>query len=127
MTAAGTVSFLVFEAAGCLMAVPASEIVLLEDTRSPELARQDRSRVDLDEYFEKKPSHGPWLRWVRGTRSAWLRVRRVVDVVPVSLSALAPMPRLLRRQSHSRAFLAAGLTGREVFLVLDPGRLKVDE
>ncbi len=55
--------------------------------------------------------------------SAWLRVRRVIDVVPVSLGGLTPMPAVLRGQTRTRAFLAAGLRNDEVFLLLDPGRL----
>ena len=104
---AGVVSLLVFEAAGCLMAVPASEVAQLEK-RGREAFSEDSSekpsrplfeaepRFDLDEYFNGRESDGPWLRWRRGTRSAWLRVRYVVDVVPVALSGLTPMPALLR-------------------------------
>ena len=138
MTGPTVVPLLVFEAADCLMAIPASEIAHLEksnleksnrDPFSPE-GDEKGSRfdffgpqVDLGEYFGGRESDGPWLRWGRGTRSAWLRVRRVVDVMPVALSALKPMPTLLRGQRRTRAFLAAGVSGNDVFLLLDPALL----
>jgi hypothetical protein len=124
MTAPGpAVSLLVFEAAGCLMAVPASEVAHLEGA-DPLLTKiESRMTFDLGEYFGGHESDGPWLRWARGTRSAWLRVRRVVDVVPVALSVLTPMPSLLRGQRRTRVFLAAGVRGDEVFLLLDPAKL----
>ena len=111
---------LVFEAAGCLMAVPADEIAHLEKR-----GREGFSHplFDLGRYFIDTDSDGPWLHWTRGTRSAWLRVRRVIDVVPVALAGLTPMPALLGAHLRSRAFLAAGVSGTDVFLVLDPGRL----
>ena len=108
---------LVFEAAGCLMAVPAAEIAHLEKR-----GREGFS-CDLGRYFTDTDSDGPWLHWTRGTRSAWLRVRRVIDVVPVALAGLTPMPALLGAHLRSRAFLAAGVSGTDVFLVIDPGRL----
>lgn len=117
------ISLLVFEAADCLMAIPASEIAHLEGS-DPVLTRlENRTAFDLGEYFSGRESDGPWLRWGRGSRSAWLRVRRVVDVVPVALSVLTPMPALFRRQLRTRAFLAAGVRGDDVFLLLDPARL----
>lgn len=121
MTPAATiVPLLVFEAADCLMAVVASEV-----RGSDPLFTQNVNRVtfDLSEYFTGHQSDGPWLQWARGTRQAWLRVRRVVDVVPVSLGALTPLPALLRAQKRTCAFLAAGIRGDEVFLLLDPARL----
>ena len=127
---AGVVSLLVFEAAGCLMAVPASEVTHLENEKGnregfPKEPAGNPSRFlfDLGHYFEGRESDGPWLRWGRGTRSAWLRVRCVIDVVPVALSLLTPMPTLLRGQLRTRAFLAAGVRGDDVFLLLDPARL----
>lgn len=119
---AAVVSLLVFEAAGCLMAVPASEVV---GTGTHPLFTEEakRSAVDLGEYFDGRNSDGPWLRWARGTRSAFLRVKRVVDVIPVGLSLMKPMPALFRRQPRARAFFAAGIRGDEVFLLLDPARL----
>ena len=116
----GVVSLLIFEAAGCLMAVPASEVTHLENEKDE---KKGRSLLDLGQHFGGRESDGPWLRWGRGSRIAWLRVRRVVDVVPVALSLLTPMPALLRRQVRTRAFLAAGVRGNEVFLLLDPARL----
>ena len=53
-------------------------------------------------------------------------MRRVIDVVPVALSGLAPMPTFLRAQRRTRAFLAAGVHGDNVFLLLDPARLGAD-
>ena len=126
------ISLLVFEAADCLMAIPASEIAHMEGANRrregfPETPGGNPSRplfaFDLGEYFSGRESDGPWLRWGRGSRIAWLRVRRVVDVVPVAVSVLTPMPALFRRQSRTRAFLAAGVRGEEVFLLLDPARL----
>lgn len=120
------VPLLVFEAADCLMAVPASEV--------SHLAKRDRvtrplftePQFDLGEYFSGSESKGPWLRWGRGANGAWLRVTQLVDVVPVALSSLTPMPALLRGQRRTRAFLAAGIRGDEVFLLLDPARLNAE-
>ena len=117
------VSLLVFEAAYCLMAVPASEVAQLEGSDPIFTKFENPNAFDLGEYFSGQESDGPWLRWVRGTLSAWLRVRCVVDVVPVALSVLTPMPKLLRGQQLTRAFLAAGVRGDDVFLLLDPARL----
>jgi hypothetical protein len=128
MTATATavvVPLLVFEAADCLMAVPASEVAHLEGS-DPLFTETENRAFDLGEYFGGHESDGPWLRWARGVRSAWLRVKRVVDVVPVALSALTPMPTLLRGQRRTRAFLAAGISGDDVFLLLDPARLNAD-
>jgi hypothetical protein len=131
MCAAVTVvPLLLFEAAGCLMALPASEVTHLEKRfRDPFSGVSDengsRNRFDLGEYFGGAESDGPWLKWVRGTRTAWLRVRGVVDVVPVAIAGLKPMPALLRAQTRTRVFLAAGVRGDEVFLLLDPARLAV--
>ena len=125
MTAAASavVPLLVFEAADCLMAVPASEIAHLEGADPHLPPRDGRAAFDLGEYFNGSTSDGPWLHWGRGARGAWLRVRRVIDVVPITLSVLRPMPKLLRGQRRSGAFLAAGVRGHDVFLLLDPARL----
>jgi len=113
---------LIFEAADCLMAVAASEVAHLEKK-----GREDGLPVfDLGEYFSGQQCEGPWLRWTRRGRSAWLRVRRVIDVVPVALSGLTPMHVLLRGHRRTRAFLASGVHGTEVFLLLDPARLGAD-
>jgi hypothetical protein len=121
------VPLLVFEAADCLMAVPASEVAHLErsakELRTPFSRLSDEVAFDLGRYFNGCESDGPWLHWGRGARSAWLRVRRVVDVVPISLSGLTPMPALLRDHDRTCAFLASGIRGDDVFLLLDPGRL----
>jgi len=121
--AVGAVSLLVFEAADCLMAVPASEIAHLEGSDPIFTKIENRAAFDLGTYFGGRQSDGPWLRWGRGTRSAWLRVRHVVDVVPIALSVLTPMPAVFRRQVRTHAFLAAGVRGDDVFLLLDPARL----
>jgi hypothetical protein len=129
MTATSTVvPLLVFEAAGCLMAVVASEVAHLEKSGREGFSGEpgesaSRSLCDLGEYFGELRSDGPWLHWGRGPSTAWLRVRRVVDVVPVALSSLTRMPALLRRETRARAFLAAGVRGHDVFLLLDPARL----
>ena len=123
--APATVSLVIFEAAGCLMAIPAAEIgQFVQDTDADR--RDDTPACDLGEYFGEEQAGGPWLRWVRGTRTAWLRVRRVVDVLPVAMIGLRPMPGLLRSQRRPRVFLAAGVAGTEVFLLLDAGRLSLD-
>jgi hypothetical protein len=124
MTVASTVvPLLVFEAADCLMAVLASEVAHLEGSDPLLTKNESGTAFDLGEYFSGRTSDGPWLHWGRGARSAWLRVRRVVDVVPVALSALSPMPNLLRGERRTGAFLAAGVRGNDVFLLLDPARL----
>lgn len=127
------VSLLVFEAADCLMALPASEVTQLEEKRgresfSSESRENDsRPRLDLEEYFTQRTTDGPWLQWTRGARQVWLRVRRVIDVVPVSLTGLKPLPKILRGQKRTEVFLAAGVRGDDVFLLLDPARLRMHE
>ena len=113
---AAVVPLLVFEAADCLMAIPASEVAQLENAPRTPL-------FDLGDYFGGCESDGPWLQWMRGPQNASLRVQRVVDVVSIEVSSLAPMPVLLRGERRTRAFLAAGVSGEEVFLLLDPARL----
>ena len=121
MTASAQVlPLLVFEAADCLMAVTASEIAQLE--KQGRYCNRRRF-LDLDEYFAGRESGGPWLHWARGPQSVWLRVRRVIDVVPVALSVLTPLPAILTASQQSRPFVAAGLRGDDVFLLLDPARL----
>jgi hypothetical protein len=121
------VPLLVFEAADCLMAVIASEVSHLEKQGRVHFSADTNVAMephfDLGEYFGNRATDGPWLQWGRGTRSAWIRVRRVIDVVPTSLAALTPMPGLLRAKQRTRAFLAAGVRDDEVFLLLDPARL----
>jgi hypothetical protein len=120
------VPLLVFEAADCLMAIPASEIAHLEGSHPPISENDSRAAFDLGTYFNGRESDGPWLHWGRGTRAAWLRVQCVVDVVPIAVSGLSPMPALLRGDRRTRAFLAAGVRGDDVFLLLDPARLSFD-
>jgi len=127
MTATSTVvPLLMFEAADCLMALPASEIAHLEGSDPLFTESDSRAAFDLGKYFNGRESDGPWLHWGRGTRTAWLRVKHVVDVVPVAVSGLTPMPTLLRGERRTRAFLAAGVRGDDVFLLLDPARLNFE-
>ncbi|HUP40119.1 MAG TPA: hypothetical protein VM115_08370 [Vicinamibacterales bacterium] len=117
------VPLLVFEAADCLMAIPASEIAHLEGSDPLFTDTESRAAFDLGKYFNGRKSDGPWLHWGRGARAAWLRVQWVIDVVPIAVSGMSPMPALLRRDRRTRAFLAAGVRGDDVFLLLDPARL----
>jgi hypothetical protein len=117
---------LFFEAANCLMAIPASEVSHLEGSYPRFTEIEDGSTLDLDQYFMRQQGDGPWLHWGRGPRKTWLRVRRVVDVATVSLSGLRPMPNLLQGPHRTRAFLAVGIHGGVVYLLLDPGRLLVN-
>ena len=121
------VALLLFEAADCLMALPASEVARLLAPESPAAAAcnigASEEWIDLDEYFTGRRSEGPWLRWGRGERSALLRVARVVEVLPCAIRALARMPAWLRDEPRARAFWAAGVRGDEVFLLIDPARL----
>lgn len=123
---ATVVPLLIFEAAGCLMAVPASEVAHLEGADPLFTESESRAAFDLGKYFNGYESDGPWLHWGRGARTAWLRVGHVVDVVPVAVSCLTPMPTLLRGERRTRAFLAAGVRGDDVFLLLDPARLNFE-
>jgi hypothetical protein len=127
MTVTSTVvPLLMFEAADCLMALPASEIAHLAESDGLSAGSEGRAAVDLGQYFNDRESNGPWLHWGRGTRTAWLRVACVVDVVPIVVSGLTPMPTLLRGERRTRAFLAAGVRGNDVFLLLDPARLNFE-
>ena len=134
------VALLLFEAADCLMALPASEVarLLAPEAQAAPAGTPGTSEewIDLEEYFTGRRSEGPWLRWGRGRRSAWLRVARVVEVLPCAIRALAPMPAWLRTewgpQRGSRAadpergggpFWAAGVRDDKVFLLMDPARL----
>ena len=125
--ASPVVALLLFEAADCLMALAASEVACLLAPVSPAApaGNADASEVwiDLDEYFTGRRSEGPWLRWGRGKRSAWLRVARVMEVLPCAIRALAPMPARLRTEPRAGTFWAAGVRGDEVFLLMDPARL----
>ena len=117
------VPLLIFEAADCLMAIPASEIAHLEGSDPLFTDTESRAAFNLGKYFYGRESDGPWLHWGRGPRAAWLRVQCVVDVVPIAVSGMSPMPALLRGDRRTRAFLAAGVRGDDVFLLLDPARL----
>lgn len=120
------ISLLLFEAAGCLMALPAAEVtqVLMPDaTRHG--ARPDG--VDLSAYLGAGRSTGPWVTWSRGTRTATLRIDRVVEVLSCAVRALTPLPSRLRVEHATRGrsvFWAAGVRGDEVFLLMDPARIE---
>jgi len=121
------VALLLFEAAECLMALPVSEVTRLlavpESGVSVDEASVDEAWVDLDEYFTGRRSTGPWLRWSRRERRAWIRVARVVEVLPCALRSLAPMPATVRATRRAGVFWAAGVRGDDVFLLVDPARL----
>ncbi len=121
------VSLLLFEAADCLMALPVSEVSQLlaqPGSGGPEQgASATVTRVDLDDYFTGHPSSGPWLRWDRRDRGVWLRIVRVVEVLPYAIRGLAPIPAALRRTGRAGAFWAAGVRGDDVFLLVDPVRV----
>ena len=121
------VALLLFEAADCLMALPASEVARLLAPGSQRASADDGCAsvawIDVDEYFTGRRSDGPWLQWARGERCAWLRVGCVVEVLACSIRALAPMPACLRAEGPGGAFWAAGVRGDEVFLLIDPARL----
>ena len=121
-TSGTVVPLLVFEAADCLMAVPASEVAHLERGQTLFLRKRE-SRTAVRSWRSISAGANRTGRGCDGdaaARSAWLRVRRVIDVVPVALSGLTPMPALLRGERRTRAFLAAGVRGDDVFLLLDP-------
>lgn len=117
------VTLLLFEAADCLMAVPASEVSHLAAVESlagdANAAGEPEARIDLGRYFGGHESEGPWLQWRRGERSTSLRVARIVEVIACAISALAPMPALTR----AGAFRAVGVRDDDVFLLMDPARL----
>jgi hypothetical protein len=121
------VALLLFEAADCLMALPASEVARLLAPGSQRASADEGCAsvawIDLDEYFTGRRSEGPWLRWGRGEQCAWLRVGRVLEVLACAIRALAPMPACLRAEGCAGAFWAAGVRGDEVFLLMDPARL----
>ena len=124
------VALLLFEAADCLMALPASEVASLQAPGSRGASADEGGAsvawIDVDEYFTGRQSDGPWLQWGRGERCAWLRVGWVVELLACSIRALAPMPACLRAEGRGGAFWAAGVRGEEVFLLMDPARLADD-
>ena len=114
---AQTITLLVFEAGGCLLGLPDSEVALLE---APAPAVDPAAlRVDLGEYLAGRPAAGPWLRWHRGEECIWLRIDRVLESGPCAIRAISPLASSLRRG----VFWAAGLRAGDVFLLLDPARL----
>lgn len=118
------VPLLVFEAAGCPMALPAAEVAGLVRSGEPgAAAAEGAGTVDLTEYLTGRRCSGPWVRWRRGDRRTLLRMERVVEVVPCAVRALTPLPAWLREQPRIGLFWAAGVRGDEVFLLVDPARL----
>jgi hypothetical protein len=122
------VALLLFEVADCLLALPATEVVRLLGPDAPRSAvdqvEASAAWIDLNEYFTGGRSEGPWLRWRREQQHAWLRVERVVEVLPCPIRALSPMPSPLRAGRGAGAFWAAGVRGDDVFLLMDPARLE---
>lgn len=148
------VALLLFEAADCLMALPAAEVSRLLAPESQGAfagnVAAPEEWIDLEEYFTGRRSEGPWLQWGRGHRRAWLRVARVLEVLPCPIRALVRMPAWLRgergfqraapnagatvgtpqrdgrtgdAEPRAGTFWAAGVRGDEVFLLMDPARL----
>ena len=127
LDSSAVVTLLLFEAADCLMALPASEVARLLAPGSQQASADEGGAsvawIDLDEYFSGRRSEGPWLRWDRGERCAWLRVGCVVEVLACAIQALAPMPACFRSEGRGGAFWGAGVRGDDVFLLMDPARL----
>jgi len=126
LDSSAVVTLLLFEAADCLMALPASEVARLLAPGSQQASDEGGASVawiDLDEYFSGRRSEGPWLRWDRGERCAWLRVGCVVEVLACAIQALAPMPACFRSEGRGGAVGGAGVRGDDVFLLMDPARL----
>jgi hypothetical protein len=122
---AGKVLHLVlFEAAGCLMALPSAEVLRLASS-SLDLQESDIESgvTDLDEYFGLPASPGPVILWRRGHQSRALRVRRVLDVRPFPLRRLRPLPLGLRARVPATPFWAVAAEAERILLVLDPARL----
>lgn len=123
----GDFALLLFEAAGCLMALPAFEVARLAtsiaDLPSANAREDTAGPVDLDARFGLAGSEGPWIAWRRGGRRRVLRASRVLGVFAYALGDLRPMPGWLRATQETGPFWAMGTRDEEIFLVLDPGRL----
>lgn len=121
------ISLLVFEAAGCLMAVPSAEVVRLavsaRDLGGLNVAIRSLQLINLNVHFAAPADAGLWIEWRRGDRTGGLGVTRVLDVVPVALRTLRPMPARLRSARCTGPFLAIGLVEEDVFFLLDPAGL----
>ena len=116
---------LIFEAADCLMALPAAEVTRLIGSGAPaDRSPDEAAGVDLTDYFTGRPATGPWIRWMRGGRHNLLRMERVVEVVPCPIRRLTPLPAWLREKRRAGIFWAAGVRGDDVFLLVDPARLE---
>lgn len=126
-------ALLLFQAAGCLMALPASEVARLAGSSAgpPSADRGDprpAGAIDLDVHFGRPGGAGPWIAWRRGARQRDLRVSRVIGVSAYEWRDLRPMPRWLRATQAAGPFWAMGTSdNEEVFLVLDPERLVASE
>ncbi len=121
------ISLLLFEAAGCLMALPSAEVVQIavsaRDLAGPAEAGGSLPLIDLNVHFAAPADAGLWIEWRRGDRAGGLRVARVLDVVSAALRTLRPMPAWLCAARSTAPFWGVGLDEEEVFLLLDPARL----
>jgi len=121
------ISLLLFEAAGCRMALPSAEVAQISVSASelvgPAEASGSLPLIDLNVHFAAPPDAGLWIEWRRGDRTGGLRVVRVLDVVSIALRALRPMPAWLCSARSTGPFWGVGLDDEEVFLLLDPARL----
>lgn len=121
------ISLLLFEVAGCLMALPSAEVVQLavsaRDLAGPGQASGSLPSIDLNVHFGASADAGLWIEWRRGDRTGALRIARVRDIVSVTLRTLRPMPAWLRAARSTGPFWGVGLDNDEVFLLLDPARL----
>ena len=118
---------LVFEAADCLMAIAAAEVGHLERVGRgfPDQKGENPSPTpcfDLGEYFS-----GRRVRWAvaaMGARhaAAWLRVRRVIDVVPVRFGADADAGAAARTDA-ARVRSSPPASANDVVSVAGPGAI----
>lgn len=120
------VTLLLFEAAGCMMALPVAEVSRL--VRSPaelpggESSATSTALVELDAHFGANAAD-LWIAWRRGHQARGLRISRVIDVHPCPVRDLRPMPAWLRAACPGGPFWAMGTYGDEVFLLLDPTKV----
>lgn len=123
----GAISLLLFEAAGCLMALPSAEVVQIavsaRDLIGPAAASGSLPSIDLNVHFAAPAGAGLWIEWRRGGRTGGLGIARVLDVVSAALRTLRPMPAWMCAARSAGPFWGVGLAEEEVFLLLDPARL----
>ncbi len=121
------ISLLLFEAAGCLMALPSAEVVQIavsaRDLVGPANASGSLPLIDLSMHFAAPADAGFWIEWQRGDRTGGLRVARVLDVVFAELRTLRPMPAWLCAARSTGPFWGVGRDEEEIFLLLDPAKL----